>query len=219
LRERLSDAFQMGFQGGGGDTEATINAIKDRLGEVIEQRVAEAVSDRVREAAREHLAEAVRQRVPEVVRSVVGERGSGARPMLGAGFGVGASGYNDGMMSMAESLREHIHDALRTRFVDAVREHIGEMIKDRVEDVMRERLGAAVRAALVEQKLLGGFDPEQLADSVRGRIASAIRERLTDAVRERLHEVHRDRLRDAIRSAIGDHSGGGEFAGFGTGMH
>jgi hypothetical protein len=88
------------------------------------------------------------------------------------------------------------------------------------EDVLKERLGTAVRASLVEQKLLGGFDPEQFADSVRGRIAYAMRERLTDAIRERLHEVHRDRLRDAIRSALQEPGGGsGEFAGFGTGMH
>jgi len=84
--------------------------------------------------------------------------------------------------------------------------------------VLRERLGTAVRASLVEQKLLGGFDPDQFADSVRGRLAYAIRERLTDTVKERLHEVHRDRLRDAIRSAVSE-GGNPEFTGFGTGMH
>jgi len=84
---------------------------------------------------------------------------------------------------------------------------------------MRERLGTAIRASLVEQKLLGGFDPEQFADSVRGRIAYAIRERLTDSLRERLHEVHRDQLRDTIRSAVTEQGMGMEFSGFGGGMH
>jgi hypothetical protein len=95
-------------------------------------------------------------------------------------------------------------------------------IKQNVEDVLRERLGTAIRSSYVEQKLLGGFDPEQFADSVRGRIAYVMRERLTDAIRERFHDVHRDRLRDAIRSAITQAHGsqsGPEFSGFGTGMH
>ena len=84
--------------------------------------------------------------------------------------------------------------------------------------MLRERLGTAVRTSIIEQKLLGGFDPDSLADAVRGRIAYAMRERLTDAIRERLHDVHRDRLREAIRSSITQMQTP-EFSGFGTGMH
>ena len=86
--------------------------------------------------------------------------------------------------------------------------------------MLRERLGTAVRASIVEEKLLGGFDPDALADSVRGRIAYTLRERLTDAIRERLHDVHRERLREAIRSAVTQASQSGpEFTGDAPGMH
>jgi hypothetical protein len=85
--------------------------------------------------------------------------------------------------------------------------------------VLRERLGTAVRKSLIEQKMLGGFDPEGFADSVRSRIAYSMGERLADAIRERFHDAYRDRLREAILMAVQQAQPTQQFNGFGTGMH
>jgi hypothetical protein len=172
----------------------------------------------MREIVRYCFEDAARDRLREALRNAIGQRmqggGLGAMRMAAAAGPWNLAG--DGL-SMVESLREQIHDAIRDRFSEAVRERVGSAIRLQMDDVLRERLGTVIRAALMEQKTLGGFDPDQFADSVRGRLGHAIRERLTDAIRERLHEVHRDRLRDAIRSAVSQRQV--EFTGFGTGTH
>lgn len=76
-----------------------------------------------------------------------------------------------------------------------------------------------MRTSLIEQKVLGGFDPEAFSDAVRGRLTHAMRERLTDSIRERLHDAYRDRLRETIQSAVIQARPASEFTGFGTGMH
>jgi hypothetical protein len=79
-----------------------------------------------------------------------------------------------------------------------------------------------VRKSLLEQKMLGGFDPEAFTDSVRNRIVYAMGERLADALRERFHDTYRDRLREVIQTAVSATRPTSEvtsFGGFGTGMH
>jgi hypothetical protein len=61
----------------------------------------------------------------------------------------------------------------------------------------------SIAPALVEQSLLGGgFDPEQMADAVQGRIADVIRENLAEGIRERIRESLHEQLGEALRSAL-----------------
>ena len=104
----------------------------------------------------------------------------------------------------------------------SVREMMATNIKQHIDEVLRERLGTAVRKSLIEQKMLGGFDPEGFTDSVRGRITYAMGERLVDCLRERFHDGLRDELREAIQNAVSQARPTSEpssFGGFGTGMH
>src|SRR5690348_309639 len=75
-------------------------------------------------------------------------------------------------------------------------------MKQQLDAVLRERLGSAIRSSLAEQKVLGGFDPDQFAESVKTRISSEVHHRMADAIREYLHELDDDGLRQAIRQVV-----------------
>jgi hypothetical protein len=83
----------------------------------------------------------------------------------------------------------------------------------RLEDTLRMHLGGAIRAALVEQALLGeGFDPEHVADAIQCRVADAIRENLAEGLRERIRESLREHLGEAVRSVLSQSPLGAEVA-------
>jgi len=158
-----------------------------------------------------------------------GSSGANAGPGMAFGFGpsgfgpsvpgpYGAYGAPGGMFghrgsfafpgsSLQEvpALRDQIHDAIRHRVGETFRTRIASMMKQQLESVLRDQLGTVVCTSLTEQKVLGGFDPDQFADSVRSRLITALQERMIDAARASLHE-HREGLQDAIRWAVTQYS-------------
>jgi hypothetical protein len=128
---------------------------------------------------------------------------TGACGAPGGGFGHRGS-FASPVSSPQEvqALRDQIHDAIRHRLGETFRTRIASVMKQQLDSVLRDRLGTAVCTSLVEQKALGGFDPELFAESVRSRLVTALHERVIDAARASLHELHREGLQDAIRWAV-----------------
>jgi hypothetical protein len=194
----------------GGDPERIVSVIRDRLGEALEERLVEGIKDRLREVVEEGFEDAARERLREAIRSTVAERlasirsGSGGQRQFALGGRFGGQGVGH-PGPMVELLRERIAEQVRDRLAEAIRERVGIAVRHRLEDALSERLGGAIRAAFAEQSSLGvGFDPEQIAESIRFHLTDAIREDLVEAIRGRVREALRDRLGDAIRNAVAE---------------
>ncbi len=219
VRERIGEAFRAVAEEQRGrqpDPERAITMVGERLMDAIEQRLGETLKERLFEVVRDRFEEVGGPRLGMALRSATAQRMHAFRDSGESFVPATPWGMGDGM-PLAATHRDQIHEAIRDRLGDAIRERLASTIEQSIGDALRERLSTAIQATLVEQKLLGGFDPEQFADGVRGLLDHAIRERVIDAVRERLHEVHREHLHDVIRNAApGSRQ---EFTGFGTGMH
>ncbi|HEX7836607.1 MAG TPA: hypothetical protein VF469_04040, partial [Kofleriaceae bacterium] len=132
-----------------------------------------------------------------------GAYNAGAYGAPGGMFGYrGSPAFQGNSLQECQALRDQIHDAIRNRVGETFRTRIASMMKQQLENVLRDRLGTVVCMSLAEQKVLGGFDPNQFAESVRSRLVTALHEHMCDAARASLHELNREGLEDAIRYAV-----------------
>jgi len=73
-------------------------------------------------------------------------------------------------------------------------------LTEALETTRQERLDSAIRGALAEQIALGsGFDVEQIAETVRDRIADHLGYNLAHKLQEHLGEFLREHLVQAVR--------------------
>ena len=142
----------------------------------------EVVRHGLEDAGRERLRDAIRSALLE--RMASGRLGSGQRQLFAFG---GASPQGS---RLVEELRERVAEQVRERIGEALRERLASVVQQRLDETLRRHLGGALRAALVEQSVLGrGFDLDQMTEVVQSRIADAIRENLIEGMRERIREA------------------------------
>lgn len=195
------------MQAGGGDSEQLITAVRDRVGDEVERRVIEGVKERLREAVREGLEEAIQQRLQSAVRTVVSERlmarqsgGAGATGLFGGAGQSGGMGVSGASGTLVSALRERIASNLREGAKEDLRDRLESMLTEALETIRHERLDGAIREALAEQIALGsGFDVEQIAETVRDRIADPLASNPAHKFQERLGELLREHLVQAVR--------------------